>query len=214
METSGGEAESRKREKISVFVAGAGEAGGSVVLRLRAGDRGAAAEFIERYGPLIRRRVRGKLSLAARRVFDSQEILATVARRFDAFVAGHRLTAEDEAGVMALVLRMAEAAVIDKSLVMRRSRRLEAEDGPFVHALRQRMETAETRSAEGATRELARLFEMARTPADRELLTLRLHGLSHGSIGWLLGITQEAVKQRWRSLRDHLRTQWERGVME
>ena len=206
---------SQKNAKISAEGVGdAGNPDGSVVLRLQAGDRAAAAEFIERYGPLIRRRVRGKLSPTARRVFDSQEILATVARRFDAFVAGHRLTAGDEAGVMSLVLRMAEAAVIDKSRVMQRSRRLEAEDGPFVYALRQRMETADAKSPDGATQELARLFELARTPAERELLTLRLHGLSHGSIAWMLGITPDAVRCRWQALRDHLRTQWERGALE
>ena len=43
-----------------------GEAPGGVsledlVLRMRAGDRDAAAEFMTGYGPLIRRRVRGKL---------------------------------------------------------------------------------------------------------------------------------------------------------
>lgn len=186
----------------------------SVLWRLQAGDRAAAAEFIQRYGPLIRRRVRGKLSPSARRVFDSQEILATVARRFDAFVAGHRLTTGDEAGVMALVLRMAETAVIDKSRVLQRSRRLEAEDGPFVYALRQRMENADARNADGATQELARLFELVPTPAERELLTLRLHGLSHGSIAWMLGISTDTARQRWQALRDYLRSQWERGALE
>ncbi len=62
--------------------------------RVRGGDREASAEFISRYGPRIRRRVRGKLSPAMRRLFDSQEILATVARRLDQMVASGERRAE------------------------------------------------------------------------------------------------------------------------
>ncbi len=186
--------------------------GEAVLLRLRAGDRAAAADFILRYGPLIRRRVRGRLSPAARRVYDSQEILSTVARRFDAFVAGHRLEASDEAAVVSLVLRMAETAVLDKVKVMQRIRRLESEDRPFVQSLQRRMERADEQATDGATVELARVFELASSAADRELLALRLHGLSHDAIAWMLGETTAAVRQRWHRLRDELRTQWEQGA--
>ena len=56
-----------------------------LLARIRAGDRDAAAAFLDRYGPLVRRRVRGKLGQQMRRVFDSQDLWSTLARRFDRF---------------------------------------------------------------------------------------------------------------------------------
>ena len=65
----------------------------TLIARMRAGDRAAAAAFITQYGDRVRRRVSGKLSPAMRRLFDSQEIMSTVARRLDHCVSGGELAA-------------------------------------------------------------------------------------------------------------------------
>src|SRR5689334_16822079 len=86
---------------------------GSLLTRMRAGDRNAAAQFMDRFGSRIRRRVRGRLRPAMRRLFDSQEIISTLARRLDLFVRGGQLNAETEGQLWTLVFKMAENAVID-----------------------------------------------------------------------------------------------------
>ena len=58
----------------------------SLVSRMAAGDREAVGTFLSLYGPMIRRRVRGKLRMSVRRLFDSQDILSTVGRRLDTIV--------------------------------------------------------------------------------------------------------------------------------
>jgi hypothetical protein len=68
----------------------------ALLARMRAGDRDAAAAFVTRYGTRIRRRLRGKMSPSIRRLFDSQELMSTVARRLDAFVRSGRLAAVSE----------------------------------------------------------------------------------------------------------------------
>src|SRR5690606_30935513 len=99
--------------------------------RMRRGDRDAAAEFLVGYGPLIRRRIRGKLGAAMRRLFDSQEILSTVGRRLDAFVNAGRLEATTTPQLWGLVIRIAENALIEKARVVQSLKAREGEDSPF-----------------------------------------------------------------------------------
>src|SRR5262245_43990251 len=76
-----------------------GDTAGAVpelLARMRAGDRQAAAVFITRYESKIRRRVRGKLSLSMRRIFDSQDIVSTLGRRLDLYVRSGKLEAQSE----------------------------------------------------------------------------------------------------------------------
>ena len=71
----------------------------ALLQQMRAGDRGAAAVFVTRYGSRIRRRIRGKLSRAMRRIFDSQDILSTLGRRLDSFVHSGGVQATSEAAI-------------------------------------------------------------------------------------------------------------------
>ena len=73
----------------------------SLLHRMRAGDRHAAAEFVTKYGPRIRRRVRARMNPSMRRIFDSEELLSTMARRLDQFVHEGRMTAENQARLSA-----------------------------------------------------------------------------------------------------------------
>src|SRR5437870_646655 len=50
---------------------------------VRRGDRASIARFVLSNGPLIRMRLRDRLGGKVRRVFDSDDLIATVARRMD-----------------------------------------------------------------------------------------------------------------------------------
>ncbi|MFM9994440.1 MAG: hypothetical protein ACKVU4_01420, partial [Phycisphaerales bacterium] len=63
----------------------------ALLQRMRRGDRAAAGEFVNRYGSRLLRRIRSKLSQPMRRVFDSVDILSTLARRLDRFVSSGQL---------------------------------------------------------------------------------------------------------------------------
>ena len=85
--------------------------------QMRDGDREAAALFVSRYGPRIRRRIRGKLGPGMRRIFDSQDILSSVGRRLDAFIHGRKLTANNEQELWGLVHRIASRVLVDKARI-------------------------------------------------------------------------------------------------
>src|SRR5262245_42454435 len=90
----------------------------SLLERMRAGDRDAAAEFVARFAPNIRRRIRGKMNPAMRRLFDSQEILSTLVRRLDEFVGAGQLNAESIPQLWSLLFRIADNSLIEKARVL------------------------------------------------------------------------------------------------
>lgn len=176
---------------------------------MRAGDRDAAAEFMRRYGSRIRRRVRGKLGPGMRRLFDSQDILSTVGRRLDEYVGSSRVEASNLSQVMALVLRIANNAVVDKARVVRRLERVESEDAPFAQQMRQRLEEADRDVPAGGEIELARAFESAGDPESRHILWLWLRGCDHGAIARELDVSRDVIRKRWQKIRERLRAEFE-----
>ena len=172
--------------------------------RMRRGDRDALAEFITRYGPRIRQRVRRRLAPAARRLFDSTEVLSTVARRLDHVVSERRMTAASESELWSLVLRVVERSVIDKGRAFRRLQKVEAEDAPLAAEVLSRMRQGEERAADPEL-DLAEIFEMVHEGSDREMLGLWLRGLQPTSIARVLGLPPGTVRRRWHTLRNELR---------
>ncbi len=171
--------------------------------RMRTGDRKAAAEFLDRFAPRIRRRVRGRLRPAMRRLFDSQEILSTLARRLDLFVLGGKLTATSEAQLWSLVFTMAQNAVVDKARLFGRLRAAENSDD-FARLLDQRLENAEQVNEDGAAVELERIFTALEDRTDREILSLWLHDTPHHMTAQLVGLKPAAVRKRWETIRRRL----------
>jgi len=172
--------------------------------RMRGGDRGAAATFVTRYDARIRRRIRGKLSPAMRRIFDSQEILSTVGRRLDMFVRSGRLEATSEDQLWALVFRMAHNAVIDKARVFHRLQEVEDEDGQFAQHFYSRLRQAERDRREGAEIEIERALKLFDDHIDREILSLWLVGASHNVIAENVDLAPTAVRKRWQKIRTKL----------
>lgn len=176
----------------------------ALLAQMRKGDRGAAAVFVTRYASKIRRRIRGKLSPAMRRIFDSQDILSTLGRRLDAFVREGQMNATTEEQFWALIFKMANNAVVDKARVFQRLSRAENEDGPFARELASRLREADHRRTAGAEFEIAAALEALPDPIDRQILSLWLMGTPHTIIAEHVGLTAAAVRKRWQEIKSRL----------
>ena len=184
-----------------------------LLARMRNGDREAAAQFIDRYGQRIRRRLRAKLSPSMRRLFDSQEILSTLARRLDSVVREGKLTADSEPRLWSLVLTISDHALVDKARLLDRLARVEGADGPAAREFRQRLHEAETSRPDGALGELDEVLKSLNDPIDRQVLSMWLNDIPHTLIGEELGMSAAAVRKRWQGIRTRLRERAE-GRME
>lgn len=177
-----------------------------LVLRMQSGDRNASAEFIASYGPLIRRRVRGKLGPTMRRLFDSQEILSTLSRRLDRYVRSGRVRAATESQLWTLVFKMVDAAMMDKTRIARRLRSVEGEDSLFARALLNRIERGSQRGPDEIESLVDGALRSLTSVSDRQILSLWLMGNSPRVIADCVAISYEALRQRWQAIRDRLRT--------
>jgi DNA-directed RNA polymerase specialized sigma24 family protein len=173
--------------------------------RVRGGDREACAEFIVRYGARIRRRVRGKLSPAMRRLFDSQEIMSTVARRLDVLVAAGQLHAVSDGQVWSLVFTIAENSLIEKARVFRSLQAKEGEDSPLAKRVIERLRHAERTNPEGVEVEIDNVLRTLGDRVDRQILSLWLMGRDSMSIAAAVDLAPAAVRKRWERIRDRLR---------
>ena len=182
-----------------------------LVVRMRAGDRDAVAEFVTVFGPLVRRRVRGKLNPGMRRLFDSQEILSTLSRRLDRYVRAGRVEAASEPQLWALVFKMVDAALVDKVRIIRRLRHVEGEDSPFAQTLLTRLDDAGRRGEEDIALQLDAALRLLPSATDRQIVSLWLMGNSHRVIADYVGLSYDATRQRWQSIRERLRAHLEKG---
>jgi DNA-directed RNA polymerase specialized sigma24 family protein len=181
---------------------------------MRSGDRTAAAAFLARFAPRIRRRVRGKLSPAMRRLFDSQEIMSTIGRRLDAFIGAGQLDAASLAQLWSLLFRMADNSLIEKARVFRSLQAKEGEDSPFAQSVARRLKDAEQRDPDGPLIEIDRALHCLDDRIDREILSLWLMGSTHNEIGATIGLAPTAVRKRWQGIRGHLREVFESGGLQ
>lgn len=179
-----------------------------LLARMRAGDREAASRFVSEFGDVIRRRVRGKLGRGMRRLFDSQEILSTVSRRLDRYVLNGQVRAGDAPQLWGLVFKMVDAALVDKARVYTRLRGIEGEDSQFARSALRRIEESERAGEESAELEIDNAFRSLKSDMDRELLAMWLNDLPFAQIASLLNTTPEAARQRWKTIRTHLRSEW------
>lgn len=170
---------------------------------MRAGDRDALAEFLDRYGDRIRARVRVRLSPELRRLADSQDLLATVARRLDRFVYEGKLRAAGVDELWSLVMTTAQNAVLEKRRVMIRLNRMERADSVGARsAMRAMNGRASQESLDGL---VGAALDAAGSDLDRAIVSRWLAGDSLRQIGETLGLSSEATRQRWRSIRLRLR---------
>ena len=182
-----------------------------LLMRMRAGDRQAAAEFLGHFGPRIRRRVRGKLGPAMRRLFDSQEILSTLGRRLDHAVRAGQVRASSIDELWGLVFRIADNSLIEKARIFRSLESREGEDGTISRELLSRFREAERRDEDRPLIEIDAALRSLGEGVDREILSLWLMGHTLVDIGVTVGLADTAVRKRWEKIRARLRTLVESG---
>jgi DNA-directed RNA polymerase specialized sigma24 family protein len=144
------------------------------------------------------------MSSSIRRVFDSQDILATVARRLDEMVCSGQLKATNEFQLMGLLMKMASHAVVDKARIVERLRSVEAEDQIVARSFEHAFRELEPDSPDGS-RVIERAFNATTDAVDRTILSLWLNGFDHGAIASVTRLSTEAVRFRWHRLRGRLR---------
>ncbi len=172
-----------------------------LVARMRAGDREAVAEFVARYGEIVRRRARWRLHSSVRRMYDSQDVLSTVSRRLDSYVRTGRMAAVTQEQWWALVASMANRAVIDqqRKADRRPAAPLEGETPDPAVPAPVTLERAETA---GLLNDSA---ETLLDDTDREILRLWRAGKRHDHIAGALSLSHAAVRKRWERLCARLR---------
>lgn len=170
------------------------------------GDRQAAAEFVICYGPQIRRRIRGKLRVQMRRLFDSQDILSTLGRRLDGYIHRGLFEPRSEGELWSLVITIAERSVAEKARIWQAL--CENESG-LARESAGRLESGVGLSGEDlmADGEFYHLLQQIEFEEDRQIARHWALGHSSEFIAGELGLTPELVRQRWRRIREWLRGQ-------
>lgn len=175
-----------------------------LVARVQSGDRGAAVQFMQRFGERIRCRVRAQLGRSMRRLFDSQDILSTVARRLDELVCSGSVRATNEDQLLGLLMRITSNAVVDKSRLVKRLREIENEDRVVARVFEDAFERFAHENPDGSG-VIERAFAATEDPLDRTILSMWLNGCEHASIAATTHLSVEAVRFRWHRIRGRLR---------
>jgi len=171
---------------------------------MRGGDRDAVGEFVTRFGPRIRLRIRDKLGASLRRVYDSEDVLSTLSRRLDELVVSGRLRAQSEGQLWAVAFAITGNAICEYARVLKRIERAE-EEGEREVAGRLRSEFEQAMTPEQHREAMDRTLALLPDETDQHVLWLWLNGQSHGAIAATLGMTPEAVRMRWSRIRARLR---------
>jgi len=173
--------------------------------RIRTGDRDAAAEFLTRNEALIRRRYRQKMGRAMRRLCDSQELVSTIARRFDKMVREGEVRAASEGQLWALIFAIGDHALADKGRILEHLERVEGPDSDVAREWRIRFARAERSGPDGMEGELDSMLRALDEPVDRQILTMWLMGIELQVIASELSMEPPAVRKRWERIRSRLR---------
>ena len=150
----------------------------------------------------LRTLARSRLTANTRSVFDSEDVFSSVVRRLDGLAAGGALRPHSEAELWALARRIALNTAVSKTRLIERSRILLTEDGPLAYEIERRINVCV--GDDDATLLAHRMYEVLESSADRQIFGLLLRGASHRAVGQLLGISEEASRQRWMAIRRRL----------
>lgn len=160
------------------------------------------SDFLLAHSDHIRTIARRKLTQAARSVYDSEDVLSTVLRRMDAFVAERRFAPASEDDIWGLIAVIARNAAVSRVRLVARLNQLLSEDGEYGRMVLARAEAC--RSDREADLLVMQLSTWLPDAASRQLFNLRLRGAAHPAAAAILQITPEAARQRWKTLKDLL----------
>lgn len=166
--------------------------------RIRSGDREAAAAFLDLHRPLLAHRLRWRVRRGDYRLSETDDLVSTVARRFDRYVAEHGVQASRIARLMTLLHTIADAAANE---ALRRARRVRLRER---QAALRGVSIAQTPPCHGAEpSEWSRLDDL--DPLSRDVVTLRMRGLDNADIARALDLPDTQVRKRFSRAMDRLR---------
>lgn len=176
-----------------------------LLVRMRDGDRDAAATFLKEYGPRFLRRVRDKIGRRMRNLYDSADLMSTLGRRFDEFVRLRQISAADPRELWRLLDVMIDHAVIEKARKADSVRRLDESRGTSEYAA---ASPREAEQMDEQRRQLERVWESLPREVDREIMLLRLHGLTHETIALTVGLEPANVRYRWSAIAERIKSEF------
>jgi RNA polymerase sigma-70 factor (ECF subfamily) len=157
--------------------------------RLRAGDDSAAAEFLRRYGPAIRREVRLRLQgEGLKRLVDSSDVCQSVLASFLFRAAAGQYDLDQPGQLLKLLVAMARnkvASLARKEHAQRRDARRLADDSGHLRLVA----GGPSPSRLAAGKELWQEFQQRLSDEERRLAELRAEGLAWADIAGQLGGT-------------------------
>lgn len=140
-----------------------------------------------------------------RRLCDSQELVSTIARRFDKLVLNGSVEAESERQLWALIFTIGDNALADKSRILAHLERVEGPDSEIAREWRLRFARAERAGEDGMEGELDQMLRVLDQSTDRQILTMWLMGIEHALIASELNLEPANVRKRWERIKSELR---------
>jgi RNA polymerase sigma factor (sigma-70 family) len=180
--------------------------------RIQAGEESAARELLTRYEAEVRLVVRRQLPRLLRSRFDSLDFLQSVWGSFFRRVRSGPAEFEDSRHLVAFLARAARNKVIDEyRRAGSRKQDMHREEPLWVDGGRPKELAAanDTPSQVAQAREvLGKLRDLL--PEDRrEIVALKVEGLSSKEIGERLGISERTVQRVLEDLRRRTQSEWE-----
>jgi DNA-directed RNA polymerase specialized sigma24 family protein len=173
--------------------------------------RDLVARWVMEREDMIRAIARRRLTGQTRAVFDSEDVFATVLKRMDELAARGVLRVDSARELTALLTQIVRNSAANKSRLIERSRRLIREDGDYAVALLARLQRCQ--DDDEATLIVCRMMSWLDTPEARQILGLRLRGMTHGAIAQAMDSTDTAIRKRWESIRVVLMQRIEQGEL-
>lgn len=159
-----------------------------LIERVRNGDRGAAARFAVEYFPELRARIRYRIPASLRREFDSEDAVASAARRLDEAVATGRVRTITQTSLQGFLATSAMHSISDRIRAAKTRARRES-----AHA---RMLARNGAPPPDAAAGAAILSKSPLGDDDREILRLVGAGLSQKAIACALDKSEANIRMR------------------
>lgn len=126
-------------------------------------------------------------------------------RRLDLYISRRTLSIDSESELWALIMQIAQNAIIDKARITKRLRTTEGEDSELAHTMLVRLDAGDSESGATLDLQLGQLFDQLVQDVDQQILWLWLSGHDHDLISEVVGIQRDAARKRWQRIRNQLK---------
>lgn len=158
-------------------------------------SRTGLANYLLHHGPVLRRRIVSKLRHLSIHGVDPDDVLSSVLRRIDLMAVRQVLRVDDERELWACAIGILDRVILERLRAARTYHRICGPEGSAVRHLASRFGRCD-----GAEETRVRLYDMITfldRSQSRELLFLRLQGLSYVEIAAATGDSEVSLRQRF-----------------